>query len=145
MDNGNQIYKVVLDTAWLLEKIYIYSLLHMPLITTFIFMNPNESEPSIPETQRFPNFDLENPRSRSGMGQSHIDGLVQKDVTPLLTHWSYVFLALNYRYSESNILSIHIPFVPCQSDHPFLKYSYFKIWPWKSNVKVTGWVKLKVI
>ena len=29
----------------------------------------------------------------------HIDGLVQKkDVTPLLMHWSYVFLALIHRY-----------------------------------------------
>ena len=36
----------------------------------------------------------------------------------------------------SNILSIHIPFVPCQSAFPFLRYSIFKIWPWKSRVKV---------
>ena len=36
----------------------------------------------------------------------------------------------------SNILSIHIPFVPCQSALPFLRYSIFKIWPWKSRVKV---------
>ena len=38
--------------------------------------------------------------------------------------------------SGSNILSIHIPFVPCQSALPFLRYSIFKIWPWKSKVKV---------
>ena len=36
----------------------------------------------------------------------------------------------------SSILSIHIPFVPCQSALPFLRYSIFKIWPWKSRVKV---------
>ena len=36
----------------------------------------------------------------------------------------------------SNILSIHIPFVPCQSALPFMRYSIFKIWPWKSRVKV---------
>ena len=36
----------------------------------------------------------------------------------------------------SNILSTHIPFVPCQTALPFLKYSIFKIWPWKSRVKV---------
>ena len=35
-----------------------------------------------------------------------------------------------------NILSIHIPFVPCQSALPVLRYSIFKIWPWKSRVKV---------
>ena len=37
-----------------------------------------------------------------------------------------------------NILSTHIPFVPCQSALPFLRYSIFKIWPWKSMVKVMG-------
>ena len=37
---------------------------------------------------------------------------------------------------ESNILSTHIPLVPCQSALPFLRYSIFKIWPWKSKVKV---------
>ena len=37
---------------------------------------------------------------------------------------------------ESNILSTHIPLVPCQSVLPFLRYSIFKIWPWKSKVKV---------
>ena len=37
---------------------------------------------------------------------------------------------------ESNILSTHIPLVPCQSALPFLRYSISKIWPWKSKVKV---------
>ena len=36
----------------------------------------------------------------------------------------------------SNILSIHTPFVPCQSALPFLRYSIFKTWPWKSRVQV---------
>ena len=36
----------------------------------------------------------------------------------------------------SYILSIHIPFVPCQSALPLLRYSIFKIWSWKSRVKV---------
>ena len=36
-----------------------------------------------------------------------------------------------------NILLTHIPFVPCQSALPFLRYSIFKIWPWKWRVKVT--------
>ena len=30
----------------------------------------------------------------------------------------------------------HIPFVPCQLAIPFLSYDFFKIWPWKSKVKV---------
>ena len=38
--------------------------------------------------------------------------------------------------SESNILSTHIPLVPCQSALPFPRYSTFKVWPWKSKVKV---------
>ena len=38
--------------------------------------------------------------------------------------------------SGSNILSTHIPFVPCQSALPFSRCSIFKIWPWKSRVKV---------
>ena len=38
----------------------------------------------------------------------------------------------------SSILSTHISFVPCQSALPFLRYGIFKIWPWKSRVKVTG-------
>ena len=37
---------------------------------------------------------------------------------------------------ECNILSTHIPFVPCQLGIPFLSYDIFKIWPWKSRVKV---------
>ena len=38
--------------------------------------------------------------------------------------------------SGCNILSTHIPFIPCQSALPRLRYSIFKIWPWKSKVKV---------
>ena len=38
----------------------------------------------------------------------------------------------------SNILSTDIPFIPCQSAIPFLRYDFFKIWPWKSKVKVMG-------
>ena len=35
-----------------------------------------------------------------------------------------------------NILSTHIPLVPCQLAIPFLRYSIFKVWSWKSKVKV---------
>ena len=42
-----------------------------------------------------------------------------------------------------NILSTHIPFVPCQSGIPFLSYDFFKIWPWKSKVKVMGEVTIE--
>ena len=43
----------------------------------------------------------------------------------------------------SNILSTHIPFVPCQWALPFLRYDLFKIWPWKSKVKVMGEVTIQ--
>ena len=43
----------------------------------------------------------------------------------------------------SNILSNHIPFVPCQSGIPFLRCNIFKIWPWKSRVKVMGEVTVQ--
>ena len=35
-----------------------------------------------------------------------IDGLTKKDVTPLLTHWSYVFLAITQRYETHHNLAI---------------------------------------
>ena len=44
---------------------------------------------------------------------------------------------------RSNIQSTHIPFVPCQSGIPFLSYDSFKIWPWKSGVKVMGEVTVQ--
>ena len=44
---------------------------------------------------------------------------------------------------ESNMLSTHIPFVPCQSAIPFLRYDFFKIWPWKSKVKVMEEVNIE--
>ena len=38
----------------------------------------------------------------------------------------------------SNIPLTHIPLIPCQSAILFLRYDFFKIWPWKSKVKVMG-------
>ena len=35
------------------------------------------------------------------------------------------------------------PFCPCQSGIPFLSYDFYKIWPWKSRVKVMGEVTLQ--
>ena len=43
----------------------------------------------------------------------------------------------------SNILSTHIPLVPCQSAISFLRYHFFKIWPWKSKAKVMGEVNIE--
>ena len=46
-------------------------------------------------------------------------------------------------HNRYNILSTHIPFIPCWSAFPFLRCSYLKNWPWKSKVKVMGEVKVK--
>ena len=43
----------------------------------------------------------------------------------------------------SNILSTHILSIPCQLAIPFLRYDFFKIWPWKSKVKVMVEVKVE--
>ena len=45
-------------------------------------------------------------------------------------------------HTMHNIISTHIPSVSCWSALLFLKYSYFKNWPWKSMVKVTGEFKV---
>ena len=71
-------------------------------------------DPPIPELQQFQNFTLKIQGKGHGWGG----------------HWK----------SEhgSNILSTHIPLIPCQSASPFLRYDFFKIWPWKFKVKVMG-------
>ena len=68
----------------------------------------------IPELQRFQNLALKI------KGQGHGWGHTSKS------------------QCGSNILLTHILFVPCQSAIPFLSYDFFKIWPWKSRVTVTG-------
>ena len=46
-------------------------------------------------------------------------------------------------HTKYNILSTRIPFIPYWSALPFLRYSYFWNWPWKSKVKVMGEVKVQ--
>ena len=75
--------------------------------------------PSIPEIQHFQNL------TSKIQGEGHGWGECWKS------------------QSGCNILSIHIAFVPCQSALPFLRYSIFKIWPWKSKVKVMGEVDIE--
>ena len=49
----------------------------------------------------------------------------------------------NNSHNASNIISTDIPLIPCQSALPFLRYSFFKIWPWKSKAKVIGGFKVQ--
>ena len=82
-------------------------------------------KPPIPELQQFQYFTLKIQGQGHGWGQSLKS------------------------QCESNILSTHIPFVPCQSDIPFLRYDFLKIWPWNPRsrswkrwtLKVTTWVQ----
>ena len=108
----------------------------------------------------FSKFDLENPRSRSWVrGKLKVTTWVQYFIDshlfnsmsighPIPEIWLFQNLTLKIEgqghwwgecwksQSGCNILSIHIPFVPCQSALPFMRYIIFKIWPWNSKVKV---------
>ena len=69
------------------------------------------------------NFDYENPWSRSFKGQGYCQGQ---------THWSHL---------RPGVQSICLLFVSWQSDHFWLGYRKFHIWPWKFKVKVMVKVK----
>ena len=75
--------------------------------------------PAIPEIQHFQNLTLKIQGQGLGWGE----------------RWK--------SQSGCNILSTHIPFVPCQSGITFLSYDFFKIWPWKSRVKVMSEVTVQ--
>ena len=77
------------------------------------------NQPSHSWDTAFSNFDLENQGSMSWVRSQ------------FKSQWG------------SNILSTHIPFVPCQWGIPFLSYDFLKIWPWKSRVKVIGEVTVQ--
>ena len=111
----------------------------------------------------FSKFNLENPRSRSWVrGKLKVTTWVQHSIDSHPFHsmsirhpipkiqifqiWPFLKIqGQSHGWDQSwksqsgcYILSTHIPFVPCQSALPFLRYSISKIWPWKSKVKVMG-------
>ena len=105
-------------------------------------------------------FDVENSRSRSWVrSKLKVKTWVQHSVDshpfhsmsighPIPELWLFQNLTLKiegqghgWGHSSksqcgSNIILTNIPLVPCQSALPFLRYSIFKIWPWRSRVKV---------
>ena len=83
------------------------------------FLSFHVNRPSHSWDTAFSKFDLENQWSRSWVRSQ------------FKSQWG------------SNIQSTHISFVPCQSGIPFLSYDFFKIWPWKSMVKVLGEVTVQ--
>ena len=126
---------------------------------TFLLFHVNRPSHSWDTT--FSKFDLENPRSRSWATWTwNVTTWVQHSID---SHRTFNSISIGHpipeirlfqnltlkiqgqghgwgerRTSQSgcNILSTHIPFVPCESALPFLRYSIFKTWPWKSKVKV---------
>ena len=97
---------------WLRWKFKVTKWVQLPIVS-----HPFRSmsiDPPIPEIQHFQNLTLKI------QGQGH--------------GW-----VVNWKSQHgSNILSTHISLIPCQSAIPFLRYDFFKIWPWKSKVKVMG-------
>ena len=55
----------------------------------------------------------------------------------------FKYLTFKIQGQSHSLRSTHIPFIPCWSAFPFLRCSYLKNWPWKSEVKVMGEVKVK--
>ena len=123
-------------------------------LTSFSF-HVNRPSPSWDTT--FSKFDLENPRSRSWKRWTlKVTTWVQHSIDSHLFHSMSIGYPIHkirlfqnltlkiqgqgHGWGESwklqhgsNILSTHIPLIPCQSVIPFLRYNFFKIWPWKSK------------
>ena len=80
-------------------------------------------------------FDQDHPWSRScvwSKGQGHVWPTKFKGYGQGQTHWSHL---------RPEVQSICLLFVSWQSDHFWLRYSKFHIWPWKFKAKVMAKVK----
>ena len=97
----------------LLFKKYVLSFFPMPLLTAFIYIHEFKWS-----------------------GPSHSWNTAISKVTFKIYSQSYGWGQMSRSCSESKISSIYIPLIVWQSDHPFPKCSLFKIWPWKSKIKV---------
>ena len=133
-------------------------------LTSLLF---HVNRPSHSWDSTFTKFDLENSRSRSRKRwtlevttwvQHSVDSNPFRSMSighsiPKIQHFQNLTLKIQGQghgwgghwksQSRCSILSTHIPFVLCQSAIPFLRYDFFKIWPWKSKVKVMGEVAIK--
>ena len=96
----------------------------------------NDNQPSHSEIQLFQNLTMKI------NGQGHLCGQGQGHIWPskfkcqgngqVQTHWSHL---------RPGVQSTCLLFVSRQSDHYWLRYSKFYIWPWKFKVKVMAKVK----
>ena len=123
--------------------------------------------PPVPGIQLFQNLTLKIQGQGQGWGQSwksqhgsniqstHMPFRSMSIGHPITALWLFQNLTLKIKgqghgwgqgwksQHGSNSPSTHIPFVPCQSGIPFLSKDFFKIWPWKSRVKVMGEVTVQ--
>ena len=99
----------------------------------------NDNQPSHSEIQLFQNLTMKI------HGQGHLCGQGQGHIWPskfkcqgngkVQTHWSHL---------RPGVQSTCLLFVSRQSDHYWLRYSKFYIWPWKFKVMVMAKVKPNV-
>ena len=94
----------------------------------------NVNQPSHSEIQLFQNLTMKIHSQGHLCGQrsrSHLTFKIQS-YGQVQTHWSHL---------RPRVQSICLLFVSWQSDHFWLRYSKFCIWPWKFKVKVMAKVK----
>ena len=123
------------------------------MLTTHIHFVP--CQVPIPEIRLCQNLTLKiqgqghSSRSRceSNVLLSHIYSVLSISIHPPISELQNTKIQGQSHSSRShsgfNILSTRIAFVPCQSAFLFLRYNYFKIWLWKSKVKVMGEAKVQ--
>ena len=73
----------------------------------------------------------------------YVDGTPTSEVTPVTIQYIRSPHHGHTSQYHGHEWMTHILFVPCQSAAPFLRSSYFRLWPWNFNsrVKVMGVVK----
>ena len=71
----------------------------------------------------------------------YVDGTPTSEVTPVTIR--YIRPPHNSHTSQYHCHEwmTHTLFVPCQLAVPFLRWGYFRLWPWNSKVKLMGVVK----
>ena len=135
-------------------------IVHPTLYPTHISFIPSQSNLPIPKIWLLKNWPWKSKVKVMGevKVQSHNSGPTSYGFTSFYVNppsysWDRVFFKLTVKiqgqshssrsHNRYNILSPHIPFIPCWSALPFLRCSYLKNWPWKSKVKVMGDVKVQ--
>ena len=148
----------LMSRSWVRQTLKVITL--SPTFNQFTSISFHVNRPSHSWDTTFSKFDLENPRWRAWVRwklkvttwvQHIIDSHLFRSMSighPLPEIRLFQNLTLKIQgqghgwgqswkaQSGCNILLTHIPFVPCQSALPFLRYIIFKIWPWTSRVKV---------